>query len=218
MLLTKFTHSCVRLEQDGSVLVIDPGSFSEVDDALEGATAILITHEHADHLDQDRVVAFLEANTSAELWATTGVTDALGAALGGASDRLHTVAGGEEFTAAGFSVRTFGDQHALIHPLIPVIGNVGFLIDGSLYHPGDSFTVPDAAEVAALLVPVHAPWSKLAEVLDFMIAVRAPRAFQLHEALLNDAGLGLVEGQLTRLGARFGITFEHLAVGRSIDL
>lgn len=218
MLLTKFTHSCVRLEQDGVVLVIDPGTFSELDEALDGAAAILVTHEHADHLDQDRVVAFLTANPEVELWAPQGAIDALGSAVGDAGDRIHAVGGGEEFSAAGLAVRTFGDQHALIHPLIPVTGNVGYLVGDSLYHPGDSFTVPDGVQVEALLIPVHAPWSKLEEVLDFMISVRAPRAFQLHEALLSDAGLGLVEGHLTRLGARYGTTFEHLSAGESVDL
>ncbi len=29
MRLIKFRHACVRLESDGGVLVIDPGSFSE---------------------------------------------------------------------------------------------------------------------------------------------------------------------------------------------
>lgn len=218
MLLTKFTHSCVRLEQDGVVLVIDPGSFSELDEALDGAAAILVTHEHADHLDQDRVIAFLMANPSVELWAPQGAIDALGSAVGDAADRIHAVGGGEEFSAAGLAVRTFGDQHALIHPLIPITGNVGYLVEDSLYHPGDSFTVPDGVQVEALLIPVHAPWSKLEEVLDFMISVRAPRAFQLHEALLSDAGLGLVEGHLTRLGARYGTSFEHLSTGESVDL
>ncbi|HEX2248523.1 MAG TPA: MBL fold metallo-hydrolase, partial [Arthrobacter sp.] len=46
MLLTKFTHSCVRLERDGQVLVLDPGNLSEVDQALDGAGTVLITHEH----------------------------------------------------------------------------------------------------------------------------------------------------------------------------
>ena len=38
MRLTKYTHACVRLEKPGSVLVIDPGTFSEV----EGQRAIYV--------------------------------------------------------------------------------------------------------------------------------------------------------------------------------
>ncbi|MHA7210768.1 MBL fold metallo-hydrolase [Arthrobacter sp. MDT1-65] len=219
MLLTKFTHSCVRLEQDGSVLVIDPGSFSEVEEALAGAAAVLVTHEHADHVDVDRVVAVLAADGAAGLWAPQGVADAVARALGDAAgDRIHAVAGGEQFSAAGFEVRTFGGQHALIHPLIPLVANVGFLVGGAVYHPGDSFVVPDGVDVGTLLVPVHAPWSKLAEVVDFVASVRAPRAFQIHDALLNETGLGMVEGHVTRLGGRYGTTFRHLDVRASVEL
>lgn len=219
MLLTKYSHSCVRLEQDGSVLVLDPGSFSEVEESLEGAAAVLVTHEHPDHIAVDRVVAVLAADPALALWAPQGVADTVAAALGDAAgDRVHSVSGGEDFTAAGFRVRTFGGQHALIHPLIPVITNVGYLVEESVYHPGDSLIVPDGIEVGTLLVPVHAPWSKLGEVVDFTVSVRAPRAFQIHDALLNDAGLGIVEGHLTRLGAKYGTTFRHLAVREGVDV
>lgn len=219
MLLTKFSHSCVRLEQDGAVLVLDPGTFSEVEEAMEGAGAVLVTHEHPDHVDVDRVTAVLRAKTDLHLWAPKGVANTLSEALGDAAgERIHTVAGGEEFSAAGLSVRTFGGQHALIHPLIPLVANVGFLIDGAVYHPGDSFIVPDGIDVGTLLVPVHAPWSKLAEVIDFVASVRAPRAFQIHDALLNDTGLGMVEGHLERLGSRYGTAFQHLAVRESVEL
>ncbi|MDQ0735461.1 MBL fold metallo-hydrolase [Arthrobacter agilis] len=219
MLLTKFSHSCVRLEQDGSVLVIDPGSFSEVEEALEGASAVLVTHEHPDHIAVDRVVAVLAADLSVQLWAPRGVADAVAEGLGDAAgDRIHAVGGGEEFSAAGVDVRTFGGQHALIHPLIPLVANVGFLVGGTVYHPGDSFIVPEGVEVRTLLVPVHAPWSKLAEVVDFVTSVRAPRAFQIHDALLNETGLGMVEGHVTRLGARYGTTFRHLDVRSSVEL
>lgn len=219
MLLTKFSHSCVRLERDGSVIVLDPGTFSEVEEALDGAHAVLVTHEHPDHMDLERVLAALAADASMELWAPQGVADAVATGLGdAAAGRIHAVGGGEEFSAAGIGVRTFGGQHALIHPLIPMVANVGFLVDDGVYHPGDSFIVPEGAEVGALLVPVHAPWSKLAEVVDFVASVRAPVAFQIHDALLNDTGLDMVEGHITRLGSRYGTAFAHLAVRESVEV
>jgi len=44
MRFTKLGHSCVRLEEDGVVLVIDPGTFTDAVSALNGA-AVLVTHE-----------------------------------------------------------------------------------------------------------------------------------------------------------------------------
>lgn len=219
MKLTKFTHACVRLEREKSVLVFDPGSFSEVDEALDGAQAVLITHEHADHLDADAVVAALRARNELELWAPPGVAQTLQARLDDdAAGRVHAVESDSEFVAAGFAVRAFGGQHALIHPLIPMVANVGYLVEGNVYHPGDSFVVPDGISVQNLLVPLHAPWSKVGEVIDFVVSVRAPRAFPIHDALLNDAGVTLVENHVTRIGAAYGSTYRHLSPGESVEV
>ncbi|WP_445153952.1 MBL fold metallo-hydrolase [Arthrobacter sp. Hor0625] len=218
MKLTKFTHACVRLEKDGRVLVLDPGTFSETEQALAGADAVLITHEHADHIDVDAVSGALLAAPKLQLFAPDGVAAQLRQKAAGAADRIHTVGPGEQFDAAGFEIRSFGGQHALIHPQIPVVANVGFLVDSNVYHPGDSFAVPDGVEVQTLLVPIHAPWNKVGEVVDFVIGVRAPRAFPIHDALLNDAGRGLVEGHVTRIGAKYGTEYRHLSSGDTVEV
>ena len=54
MRLTKMGHACVRLEKDGRILVIDPGTLTEPE-ALDGAEAVLITHEHFDHVELSRL-------------------------------------------------------------------------------------------------------------------------------------------------------------------
>ncbi len=218
MKLTKFTHACVRLEKDGRVLVFDPGTFSETDQALAGAHTVLITHEHADHVDVDAVAAALQSNASLELFAPEAVAATLRSKAPDAGSRVHAAAAGEEFETAGFAVRTFGGQHALIHPQIPVVANVGYLVDDNVYHPGDSFAIPDGVDVRALLVPIHAPWNKVGEVVDFVIGVRAPKAFPIHDALLNDMGRGLVEGHVTRIGAKYGTEYRHLSSGESVEV
>lgn len=218
MKLTKFTHACVRLEKDSKVLVFDPGNLSETGEALAGADAVLITHEHPDHIDVDAVVAALLGDDALQLFAPAGVAAQLREKAPDAGPRIHSVAPGEEFDAAGFAIQSFGGQHALIHPQIPVVANVGYLVDSNVYHPGDSFVVPDGVAVQTLLVPIHAPWNKVGEVVDFVIGVRAPKAFPVHDGLLNDGGLGLVEGHVTRIGAKYGTAYRHLSSGDSVEV
>ena len=218
MKLTKYTHACVRLEEDGRVLVLDPGTFSEVKEALDGAQAVLITHEHGDHVDVAAMVNALRSNSGLAVFAPAGVAGHLREEAPNAAGRIHTVEPGSSFDAAGFSVRSFGGQHALIHPQVPVVANVGYLIDENVYHPGDSFIVPDGISVKTLLVPIHAPWNKASEVVDFVIAVRAPQAFQIHDGLLNDMGLKIVESHVTRIGAKYGTEFTHLAVRETVEV
>lgn len=218
MKLTKYTHACVRLEKDGQVLVLDPGTFSETAEALDGAHAVLITHEHGDHVDVPAMVTALGAAERLAVFAPAGVAANLREEAPQAAERIHTVEPGATFDAAGFSVRTYGGQHALIHPQIPIVANIGYLVDGNVYHPGDSFIIPDGLSVQTLLVPIHAPWNKAGEVVDFVIGVRAPRAFQIHDGLLNGTGLKMVEGHVARLGAKYGTTFTHLAPRESVEV
>ena len=212
MELTKYTHACVRFDDGDRSLVIDPGVFSEVEQALDGVETVLITHEHTDHVDPDRLRTAARANSRLRVWAPSSVT----ATLGDLGEQVVTVGPGEEFDANGFAVRTFGGQHALIHPTIPIVANVGYLIAG-VYHPGDSLIVPPVP-VSTLLAPLHAPWSKSAEVIDFVVAVRAPKVHQIHDGLLNDAGRGFVEAHVTRIGAEHGSEYVSLAPGRQVQL
>lgn len=212
MQLTKYTHSCVRLDDGDRTLVLDPGVFSETATALDGAQAVLITHEHVDHIDAPALLAAARSNAALRVWAPAAVVPAL-AELG---DRVTAVGADESFEAAGFSIRTFGGLHALIHPLVgTLVANVAYLVDDAVYHPGDSFMVPPAP-VATLLVPIHAPWSKIGEVIDFVAAVRARQAFQIHDALLNDRGSGLVDTLVGRIAATYGTTYTRLAAASSV--
>lgn len=220
MLLTKYTHSCVRLEQNSQVLVIDPGTFSEAARALDGAHNVLITHEHPDHVDGDAVLQALRSNTGLQVFTPHTVGERL---RGDANDsssasRIIDVMPETTLELPEFNVRTFGGQHALIHPLIPLVANIGYLINDDVYHPGDSFIIPHGLQPKTLLVPVHAPWSKTAEVIDFVIAARAQKAYQIHEALLNQTGLNMVEGHVKRIGSYYGTEFEHLDAGDSVEL
>ncbi|MEU5185220.1 MBL fold metallo-hydrolase [Streptomyces longwoodensis] len=211
MKLTKMSHACVRLEKDGRTLVLDPGAFSE-DDAAAGADAILVTHEHPDHFHEGRLRAALDADPAAELWALRSVAEQLAPAYPG---RVHTVGHGDTFTAAGFDVQVHGELHAVIHPDLPRVTNVGYLVDdGLVFHPGDALTVPDHA-VETLLVPVQAPWSKISEVIDYVREVAPRRVYDVHDALLTDLARPIYDTHLGNLG---GSEHLRLAPGGTADL
>ncbi|MEU1292661.1 MULTISPECIES: MBL fold metallo-hydrolase [unclassified Streptomyces] len=211
MRLTKMSHACVRLEKDGRTLVVDPGGFSEADAAL-GADAILITHEHPDHFDEGRLRTALDADPAVEIWTLKSVADQLTAAFPG---RVHTVGHGDAFTAAGFDVQVHGELHAVIHPDIPRITNVGYLIDdGRVFHPGDALTVPDRP-VGTLMLPVMAPWNKLSEVVEYVREVAPERTYDVHDALLTDLARPVYDRQL---GALAEAEHLRLAPGASADV
>ena len=209
--LTRWGHSCVRLDDERRHLVVDPGAFSLLDDALDGAQAILVTHEHADHLAVDRVAAAVRGGVP--LWGPAPVVDLLRGA-GAPDDLLHVVSGGDHVEAAGFQVRVLGEWHAVIHPDIPRIANVAYLVEGVL-HPGDAHVQPsDAPDVH--LLPISGPWFVLTEAVDRARDVGARRIVPIHDGMLNERGLGLVHGLVDRLVR--GSQVVVLGTGESIEL
>jgi L-ascorbate metabolism protein UlaG (beta-lactamase superfamily) len=212
MRLTKFSHACVRLEGDG-VLVIDPGAFSEPE-ALDGVDAVLITHEHFDHFEPGRLVDALAKRPSVHVYTNPDVAKQLTELAGS----ITAVVPGDEFTAAGFQVRTYGGLHAMIHPELPRVINVGFFLqpegsDSGIYHPGDSFDVPTDAVVDTLFVPASGPWLKLAEAVEFVRAVAPRQAYALHDALWNEMGQSVWDRNMTALAQ---CPYERLAPGQSV--
>ena len=213
MRLTKLGHACVRLRKDDTTLVIDPGGLTPEQDAIDGAAAVLITHEHFDHLDAARLRRAAADNPALTIWTCREVADL----LDDLGDRVRVVGHGDAVTVAGFEVEVHGRTHAVIHPDFPPVANVGFFVDGTVFHPGDAFTVP-GRPVPALLAPTNAPWLKVSEVIDYLREVAPERAYSVHDGLLNDAGLGLVDAQLGREGERAGAEFRRLTPGESVDL
>jgi L-ascorbate metabolism protein UlaG (beta-lactamase superfamily) len=213
MRFTKLGHSCIRLEKDGAVLVIDPGTFTDAAAALAGAAAVLVTHEHPDHLDADAISAALAADPGLTLWANRSVCDQ----FGGFGDRVHEVRHGDALPVAGFDVHVYGREHALIHSDIPLVPNTGFLVDGEVFHHGDSYTVPEDP-APTLLLPISAPWLKAGEMIDYFRAVAPARGYAIHDAILNDAGLGLMTRMMSVAAAPAGVPVARLEPGTSVEL
>jgi L-ascorbate metabolism protein UlaG (beta-lactamase superfamily) len=201
MQITHFGHSCILVEHDGTSVLFDPGNFSHGFTGLSGLDAILITHQHPDHVDVAALPDLVAGNPDALLYADPQTTRQLN------DDR---VAGtwtearpGDEFALGSLTARIAGGTHAVIHPDIPTIDNVAYLLGDSsnparLMHPGDSLHVP-TEKVDVLAMPTMAPWMKISEAIDYLRAVSPRLTFPIHQGLLGDAGLKMHYGRLSEM-------------------
>jgi L-ascorbate metabolism protein UlaG (beta-lactamase superfamily) len=207
--LTKWGHACVRLERPGVTVVIDPGEYTEPQ-ALDGADAVLVTHEHADHFAEARLRAAAEANPALRIWTNRSVA----AKLDGLGTRVTVVGDEDTFEVGGLEVEVHGELHKLVHPDLPRVPNVGFLVAGEVFHPGDAFTVPPSP-VDTLLVPVQGPWSQTGEVIDYIRQIKPRLAVAVHDGGLSAMGQAVVNGLV---GATSGTDYVQLEAGTPADL
>jgi len=213
MRITKFEHACVRLEHEGTVVVIDPGVFTRPE-AVAGADAVLITHEHPDHLHVDHLAA-----CDARIFTIDAVAAAIREASAEVAERVTVVAPEESFDV-GLPVRAVGELHAVIHPELPRITNSGYVVrlgGTAVYHPGDALTGP-GEDVDLLCVPVSAPWLKASEAIDFARDVGAPRSMAIHDMIYSEAGLGIVDGHLQRFLEPAGLSYTRIADGEDLEV
>jgi len=196
MQVTHFGHSCVLLDTGAARLLIDPGNFSRDFEGVTGLDAVLVTHQHPDHLDPERLPALLRANPDARLVVDSGSAEQLGSA--GLGVDHETVAPGTTLEIAGARVEVLGGQHAVIHPDIPRIANNGYLVDGTHFHPGDALDTVPPGEVEVLFLPTAAPWQKLADAVTYLREVAPRTAVPIHQGIL--AVPGMYYGHFERLG------------------
>jgi L-ascorbate metabolism protein UlaG (beta-lactamase superfamily) len=213
MRITKFGHACVRVEHDGHVVVVDPGAFTERE-AVDGATAVLVTHQHVDHLHVEHLAA-----TDAPIYTIEAVRDQIAEEDRAVAERVQVVSPGQQVDV-GVPVTAVGELHAVIHEDLPRFRNSGYVIDAGgtrIYHPGDAFT-PAGGPVDLLLLPVHAPWSKISEVIDFARSMGARRSVAVHDGLLNDTGLSVVNRNLHTLLDTDDHAYARVSPGEEITL
>jgi len=212
MKLTKYEHSCLVISKGDATLVIDPGSFTTPLTDVSGVVAIVITHEHADHWTAEQLTRLLDRNPSARILGPAGVAAA-------ATDfTVETVKGGDSVEIEPFTLRFFGEKHAVIHSSIPIVDNVGVLVDDSLYYAGDSYTVPEGVEVDTLAVPIGAPWLKIGDAMDYVLEVKPRRSFPVHDAVLSQIGKTMTQARIEAVTTQNGGDFFVLDAGESYDL
>jgi L-ascorbate metabolism protein UlaG (beta-lactamase superfamily) len=209
MRLTHLGHACLLVEIADTRVLIDPGTFADGFTDVRDLDAVVVTHQHPDHLDPERIVDLLRANPGARLLTDPGSVDVL-AGLGVEAEvrRAPTTVGAVTLTPVG-------DTHALIHDDVPRIPNVGVRLDADgepiLFHPGDALDA-DPGSVDVLAFPLQAPWARSREMTAFLRRLDAPHAVPVHDGLLQPRGRALYLAQAEQLGGEH--TRLHDLAGR----
>ncbi|MCV7197988.1 MBL fold metallo-hydrolase [Mycobacterium angelicum] len=210
MQLTHFGHSCLLAEFGATKVLFDPGTFAHGFEGITGLSAILITHQHPDHVDVARLPALLDGNPGAVLYADSQTA----AQLGEPCQEVHV---GDELPVGDVTIRAVGGRHAVIHPEIPVIENLSYLVDDGehrarLMHPGDALFVPDEP-VDVLANPAAAPWMRISEAIDYLRAVAPARAVPIHQGVVAPDARGIYYSRFTEMtDADFQVLPEETAV------
>ncbi|MEO5921972.1 MAG: MBL fold metallo-hydrolase [Pseudolysinimonas sp.] len=210
MKVTKYEHATLLVSIGDDNLIIDPGLYLSLAD-FSKVVAIVITHEHGDHWTPDQLNRILERSPDARILGPAGVAKAA------ADFDVEVVKAGDSVEVGPFALTFFGEKHALIHESIPVPDNVGVMVNDELYYPGDSYTVPDAG-VGTLAAPIGAPWLKIGDAMDFVLAVKPQRAFYAHDMTLSVAGKGMHIERLKWATEQVEGEFHTLEVGESLDI
>ncbi|RYH71205.1 MAG: MBL fold metallo-hydrolase [Alcaligenaceae bacterium] len=198
MKITHFGHACVLVEvplRDKTVqILIDPGTYSRDFEDLLDIDLVLITHSHPDHVDSDRLRALFERNPDSDLVYSAGAE----ATLASITPSGCVARPGDILRLRGVEIAVTGGDHACIHPDLPGCDNNGYLVGGSLFHPGDSLETPPF-DVDTLLLPAGGPWMKLSEGIDFLRAVGPRVAIPIHQAGLATVHQNMHHQLLTKL-------------------
>jgi L-ascorbate metabolism protein UlaG (beta-lactamase superfamily) len=212
MRVTKYEHAALRIEVAGKALLVDPGAFTSPLDDLQNVIGVVITHEHPDHWTADHLERIQKAVPGVPIYGPEGVVKAAG------GFGIIVVHPGDTVALDPFTLRFFGGEHAVIHESIPIVDNVGVLVNDQFYYPGDSYAVPKGHDVALLAAPIGAPWLKIGEAMDFVLAVKPRQAFGTHDMTISQVGRDMGRARLTWATEENGGEFLALDPGDSADI
>lgn len=210
MKITKYEHACVILENDsGEKIVIDPGSFTNLPSDLSNVMAIVITHSHADHFFLKNINKITKQSPYSKLFGSTEVVKEISEATNPNKDRAYKL--------GQFELRFYGDKHEFIREGIPIIDNLGVIINDQVAYPGDSYSQhPGSARY--LLIPASAPWLRMKEASEFITNAKAENIIPTHDAMLSEIGKNTYDNHFTSVSNNSGKKYMRLDIGQSLKI
>ena len=211
MRISKYVHACLLLEDGKDKILFDPGKFSFVEGQVspgdfKDLTAIIITHRHPDHIDDEALKEIVDNNETAILLANTEIKSQL--AEKGISVEVFETG---ERTVGKFQLEALAAAHAkILNAETPQ--NVAYVVNEIFLHPGDSFdhSLDAYKGTRVLALPVMAPWNKELEVAEFAKRMSPQHIIPIHDGYAKEFFLKQRYENFEKYFSSLGIGFQWL--------
>jgi L-ascorbate metabolism protein UlaG (beta-lactamase superfamily) len=202
MKITRFTQSCLLIEEDKARMLIDPADEKRDFGKLD---AVLYTHEHGDHFNLEVCKKFIGQGIA--IYANPNTAKLI-------SDKINIVEEGQEFDVAKVKIKVFKLSHSLLPDDSEGPQNFGYLVNEKLFHPGDGKGV-SGLKVDVLALPITGPDISMKDAFDFAKQVGAKIAIPIHYDKIGANPISY-KGFAERLNMPFEI--RSLAHGESLEI
>lgn len=220
MRVSKYIHACLLVEDGDDKILFDPGKFSFVEglvkpDDFKSLTAIILTHRHPDHVDDDALEKLVRNNPSAAVLTNSEIESEL--SRQGISAEVFEAG---RRAVGNFELKAVGAEHApILNAQTPQ--NTAYVVSGRLLHPGDSFDRSlDAYQgIELLALPIMAPWTTELEVAEFARRISPRQIIPIHDGYAKDFFLKQRYENFQKYFAQLGIRFHAMGEpGESLEV
>jgi L-ascorbate metabolism protein UlaG (beta-lactamase superfamily) len=219
MKVHKYLHSCLVFEQDGFKLLFDPGTFSFAEgivtpDMFKDVNAIIITHNHPDHIDPENLKKIIELS-GATLYTNSEVA-AVTEKIGLKAELINE----GDLTIGPFKLKAISVIH---EPLLdsPTPQMTAFVIDEKVLHPVDSFEekLLEYKGIELLILPTMAPFATELKIADFADRLQPKRILPVHDGFAKDFFMKQRYDNYIKHFDEKGIRFINIKpIGESVDV